>query len=80
MTHSFTYIDVGGNQAQYTVSDEDQRRDFHWSTDHGDRGVASTFAHAQSQARTFLKESMALHRRGEEVLRAEQYTSHWRPR
>ena len=59
MTHSFTYIDIGGNQAQYCVSDEDNRRDFHWSTDHGDRGVAATFEQAQSRARAVLKDSMA---------------------
>ena len=80
MTHSFTYIDIGGNQAQYVVSDEDQRRDFHWSTDHGDRGVARTFDLAQCQARTVLKDSMAAHRRSEEALRADSYTSHWRRR
>jgi hypothetical protein len=80
MTHSFTYIDIGGNQAQYAVSDEDQRRDFHWSTDHGDRGVATTFELAQAQARTFLKGSMAVHRRNEEALRADSYVSKWRPR
>lgn len=80
MTHSFTYIDIGGNKAQYAVSDEDQRRDFHWSTDHGDRGVSPTFAQAQTQARTVLKDSMAAHRRSEEALRADQYSSTWRPR
>lgn len=80
MTHSFTYIDIGGNQAQYAVSDEDHRRDFHWSTDHGDRGVSPTFAQAQTQARTVLKDSMAAHRRSEAALRADQYSSNWRPR
>jgi len=80
MTHSFTYIDVGGNRAQYAVNDEDHLRDFHWSTDHGDRGVAPTFAQAQSQARTVLKDSMAHQRRSEEALRAESYSSNWRPR
>ena len=80
MTHNFTYIDIGGNQAQYAVSDEDSRKDFHWSTDHGDRGVAPSFGQAQSQARDILKSSMALHRRSEEALRAESYTSTWRPR
>jgi len=80
MTHSFTYIDIGGNQAQYEVSDEDQRQDFHWSTDHGDRGVAPTFQLAQSQARAVLKDSMALHRRSEEAIRADSYSSNWRPR
>ena len=80
MTHSFTYIDIGGNRAQYAVSDEDHRRDFHWSTDHGDRGVSPTFAQAQTEARTVLKGSMAAHRRSEEALRADQYSSNWRPR
>lgn len=80
MTHSFTYIDIGGNQAQYAVADEDHRREFHWSTDHGDRGVAASFQLAQSQARSVLKDSMALHRRSEEALRAESYSSNWRPR
>jgi hypothetical protein len=80
MTHSFTYIDIGGNKAQYAVSEEDHRRDFHWSTDHGDRGVSPTFAQAQTQARTVLKDSMAAHRRSEEALRADQYSSNWRPR
>ena len=82
MTHSFTYIDIGGNQAQYAVADEDYRRDFHWSTDHGDRGVAPTFEQAQSRARTVLKNSMAVSRRSEEALRAESYSSNsnWRPR
>ena len=56
MTHSFTYIDIGGNQARYSVSEEDHRREFHWSTDHGDRGVASSFALAQSAARTAIKD------------------------
>jgi hypothetical protein len=80
MTHSFTYIDAGGNSARYSVDDEDHRRDFHWSTDHGDRGVAPTFAEAQNKARTVLKDSMAVHRRSEEARRADQYTSNWRRR
>jgi hypothetical protein len=80
MTHSFTYIDIAGNQAQYSVSDEDHRRDFHWSTDHGDRGVAATFEQAQSRARSVLKDSMAVNRRSEEALRAEKYIPTWRPR
>jgi hypothetical protein len=80
MTHSFTYIDIGGNQARYSVSEEDHRREFHWSTDHGDRGVAPTFALAQSAARTAIKASMAAHRRSEEALRADSYSSNWRPR
>jgi hypothetical protein len=80
MTHSFTYIDIAGNQAHYFVSDEDHRREFQWSTDHGDRGAAPTFEQAQSLARTAIKESMAAHRRSEEALRADSYSSNWRPR
>jgi hypothetical protein len=80
MTHSFTYIDIGGNQARYSVSDQDTRGDFYWSTDHGARGVASTFQQAQASARTAIKDSMAQHRRSEEVLRAESYSTNWRPR
>jgi hypothetical protein len=80
MTHSFTYIDIGGNQAQYCVSDEDSRRDFHWSTDHGDRGVAATFEQAQARARAVLKDSMAVNRRSEEALRAEKYAPSRSPR
>ena len=80
MTHSFTYIDIGGNQAQYCVSDDGHGRDFHWSTDHGDRGVAATFEQAQSRARSVLKDSMAVNRRSEEALRAERYIPNWRPR
>jgi hypothetical protein len=40
MSQSFTFIDVAGNRADYTVSDKDHRDDFRWSTDHGDHGVA----------------------------------------
>src|SRR5262249_33725579 len=36
---SFTFIDPAGNQAQYTVYDADRHNEYHWSTDHGDRGV-----------------------------------------
>ena len=80
MSQSFTYVDVGGNQAQYTVSDQDQRQEFHWSTDHGDRGTAASFAQAQILARTAIKQSMTSHRRSEEVLRADSYATNWRPR
>jgi len=64
VSHAFTYIDPAGNQAQYTVHDEDQRKEFYWSTDHGDHGSASTYLRAQDFARTALKASMAERRRG----------------
>jgi len=38
-SQSFTFIDPAGNQAQYTVYDADRHNEYHWSTDHGDRGV-----------------------------------------
>jgi hypothetical protein len=59
-------IDVAGNQAKYTVFDKDYRNEFRWSTDHGDQGFAASFAEAQSQARTVLKDSMAAHRRSDQ--------------
>ena len=80
MSQSFTFIDVAGNLAQYTVSDKDFRSDFHWSTDHGDRGVAPSFEEAQSQARTVLKDSMAANRRSDEVTRMSKYSVRWRSR
>ena len=78
MSQSFTFIDVAGNLAQYTVSDKDFRSDFHWSTDHGDRGVAPSFEEAQSRARTVLKDSMAANRRSDEVTRMSKYSVRWR--
>jgi hypothetical protein len=80
VTHTFTYIDIGGNQARYFVSDEAHGGGYQWSTDHGDRGAAPTFEQAQSRARTAIKDSMTAHRRSEEALRAESYTNNWRPR
>jgi hypothetical protein len=62
-TQSFTFIDPAGNQAQYTVYGADGRNEYHWSTDHGDRGFDGSYAQAQSQARTSLKASMAARRR-----------------
>ena len=41
MSQSFTFIDVAGNRAQYTVSQKDHLDNFHWSTEYGDHGVAS---------------------------------------
>ena len=78
VNQSFTFIDVGGNQAQYTVSGNDHHDDFHWSTDHGDRGVAASFAEAQLRARTVLKVSMAANRRSDEATRMSKYSSRWR--
>jgi hypothetical protein len=69
VSQSFTFIDPAGNQAQYTVFDEDQRKQFYWSTDHGDHGLASSYARAQDYARTSLKASMAERRRADKVWR-----------
>jgi hypothetical protein len=80
MSQSFTFIDVAGNQAQYTISDKDHHDDFHWSTDYGDRGVASGFAEAQFRARTALKDSMAANRRSDEATRVSKYSVPWRSR
>lgn len=80
MSQSFTFVDVAGNQAGYTVSDKNHRDEFHWSTDHGDHGVAASFEEAQSRARTVLKDSMAANRRSDEAGRISRYSSPWRPR
>jgi hypothetical protein len=77
MSQSFTFIDVAGNQAQYTISDRDLHNDFRWSTDHGDHGTAPTFAEAQFRARTVLKDSMAANRRSDEVSRLSKYSQRW---
>jgi hypothetical protein len=78
MSQSFTYIDVAGNQAQYTVSEKGPHDDFHWSTDHGDRGVASVLEEAQFRARAALKDSMAANRRSDEAARISKYSVRWR--
>jgi hypothetical protein len=62
VSQEFTFIDVAGNRAQYTVSEKDHHNDFRWSTDHGDHGVAASFAEAQYQARTVLNASMSANR------------------
>jgi hypothetical protein len=80
MSQSFTFIDVAGNQAQYTVSGDDRHNDFHWSTDHGDRGVAPSFEKAQYEARTVLKVSMAANRRSDEAAKIGMYSLPWRSR
>jgi hypothetical protein len=63
VSQSFTFIDAGGNQAQYTVYEKDRHDEFYWSTDHGDHGLASSYSQAQDRARTFLKASMAVRRK-----------------
>ena len=65
MSQSFTFIDAAGNRAQYTVYERDRRDEFHWSTDHGDRGLASSYAEAQERARTVLKASISARRRSD---------------
>jgi hypothetical protein len=52
MSQSFTFIDVAGNRAEYTVSEKEDHSEFRWSTDHGDHGVAPSFEEAQCRART----------------------------
>jgi hypothetical protein len=67
MTQSFTFIDPGGNSAQYTVYEANRDAEYRWSTDHGDSGRDGSYAQAQYRARTALKASMAARRRaGEE--------------
>lgn len=81
MSQSFTFIDVAGNQAQYTVSERDRNDTFHWSTDHGDQGSAVSFVQAQSQARTVLKDSMEKNRRSEQkAIKASYAPLPWRSR
>jgi hypothetical protein len=80
MSQSFTFIDVAGNQAQYTVSGNEYHNNFRWSTDHGDHGVAPSFEEAQYRARTVLKDSMAVDRRSDEATRTAAYSSPWRSR
>lgn len=65
MGQSFTFIDPGGNQAQYTVYDADHRKQYYWQTDHGDHGTSPSYAIAQDTARTSLKASMAMRRRSD---------------
>ena len=80
MSQSFTFIDVAGNQARYTVSENDYHGDFRWSTDHGDDGVAPSFEEAQYRARTILKDRMAADRRSDEATRMGHYSLRWRGR
>ena len=69
VSQSYTFIDAGGNQAQYTIHEKDYRDEFYWSTDHGDHGLAPSYGQAQDRARTFLKASMAARRRSDQGLR-----------
>jgi hypothetical protein len=78
MSQSFTFIDVAGNQAEYTVSEKDHHSEFRWSTDHGDHGAAPSFEEAQCRARTVLKDSMAANRRSDEATRMSKYSVPWR--
>jgi hypothetical protein len=66
VSQSFTFIDAGGNRAQYTVHERDRYDEFYWSTDHGDHGLAPSYAQAQDRARTVLKASMAARRRSDQ--------------
>jgi hypothetical protein len=77
VSQSFTFIDVAGNQAQYSVSEMDQQSDFRWSTDHGDHGFAPSFEDAQYRARTMLKGSMAAGRRSDEATKNGKSPRRW---
>ena len=66
MTQSFTFIDAGGNQAQYTLYEKDRHDQFYWSTDHGDHGLEASYAQAQDRARGVLKASMAARRKSDQ--------------
>jgi hypothetical protein len=63
MSQAFTFIDPGGNQAQYTVYDPDRHSEYYWSTEHGDHGLAPSYTQAQDLARTALKATMAARRK-----------------
>jgi len=80
MSQSFTYIDVAGNRADYTVSEKDHHDEFRWSTDHGNHGAAPSFEEAQYRARTVLKDSMTANRRSDEATMTAKYSLPWRSR
>jgi len=67
MSQSYTFIDPGGNSAQYTIHEADRHREFYWSTDHGDSGTDASYAEAQTQARTALKTSMTERRKASRI-------------
>jgi len=73
MSQSYTFIDIAGNRAEYTLSDKDHHNDFPWSTDHGDH-VAPSVEEAQCRARTVLRDSMAANRRSDEATKMGQYS------
>jgi hypothetical protein len=75
MSQAYTVIDVAGNQAQSTVHEKDRHDECHWSTEHGDRGVAPSFEQAQYRARTALKDSMTARRRSDEAAQQGAYHS-----
>jgi hypothetical protein len=78
VSQSFTFIDVAGNRAQYSVSDMGRQSDFRWSTDYGDHGFAPSFEDAQYRARTMLKVSMAADRRSDEATKDGKSPRRWR--
>jgi len=80
MSQSFTFIDVAGNRAEYSVFKKEHHDDFHWSTDHGDHGGAPSFGEAQCRARTALKDSMAANRRSDKAAELGKYSVPWRSR
>ncbi len=78
MSQSFTFIDVAGNRAEYSVFDKNHRAEFPWSTDHGDHGTAPSFEEAQWRARTVLKDSMAANRRSDKATELSKYSVPYR--
>ena len=78
MSQSYTVIDVAGNQAQYTVHDKDRENLCHWSTEHGDHGVALSCEQAQYRARIALRDSMTARRRSDETTQQRANSSRWR--
>ena len=73
-SQAFTFIDPAGHQAQYTVYDADCHNEYHWTTDHGDRGFDASYGQAQDHARTALKASMAVRRRADQINARDQYS------
>jgi hypothetical protein len=78
MSQSFTFIDVAGNFAQYTVYERDYHDEFRWSTEHGDHGAEPTFEQAQYRARTVLKGTMESARRSAEATSTRMHPMRWR--
>ena len=80
MSQSITVIDSSGNRAQYTVFEKDSHGQFHWSTEHGDRGFAMSHDQAQYQARIVLKDRMAADRRSDRQATEDTYAVRAYPR